>query len=124
MEHLVQIISHILANAIRSEPVRNALHQVLVEATTPTTSTAGLLDMKQLCKEFGISRATGNRLAREPGAPRHHVGGRLRFDLNEFRNWLAARGRKAAKVPPPSDEVIDVADLARRAGFHINGGAQ
>jgi hypothetical protein len=51
------------------------------------------LTIDELAHAERTSRATVRRLMRE-GAPVHFVGASPRFDLAEWRAWLAERGRR------------------------------
>jgi hypothetical protein len=83
----------------------------------------GLVDRRDAARALGISIATLDRLARD-GAPVRRVGARRRFDLDELRAWLEARGRRPAAATRPvhrrrDDDVDDddVVAMAEAAGI-------
>jgi hypothetical protein len=77
--------------ALLSEAVRVALAE-----RTPAPSSAPLVDRRELARLFAVSAATVTRLTAE-GMPCTHVGDSPRYDVEDVRAWLDARGRQGTR---------------------------
>ena len=105
------------AEAKRSE--LTALAIIHAEAKTATTAPEALAPpplatKAEAARALGISTGTLDRFVAS-GAPVHHVGDRRRFDLQELRGWLDARG--PSKRPAVESDPIDVGPALHRAGL-------
>jgi hypothetical protein len=76
-----------------------------------------LVDINTLAVALGVSRATIGRAKRDPAFPRHRVGARERFSVEEVRAFLDARGPRRA-----TEDNIDVSRVAAAGGLRVVGG--
>ncbi len=119
-----------IERAVRAvaEAERAHLHALLAIASAGAAKpaqgsdrTTTLLTRQQLARATGVSVATIGRL-RPPG---HAVGGRLRYDLDAVRAWLAARGQRPAPTNyVDHDDRVDVGVVARTNGLRVAGGTR
>ncbi len=86
----------------------------IVETPVQAPKTTGL-SKQQLRIAVGLSTSTIDRLDNE-GAPHIYCGDSRRYDLNEYRAWLAHRGKKPTKAKPGDANIGDVAQLAGLRG--------
>lgn len=110
---------------LRAEGDRIVATVAAMLADRAPTTEERLVSPNEAARACGVSRATWNRYAAEPGFPTHVVGARRRYRVTECRTWFAARGRRAAtaKVRPPAEDSIDTSRVLRRAGLRAVGGA-
>lgn len=69
-----------------------------LERANRTVAVLDNLTSAEIAKTLKISKATLSRFVRD-GMPVSFAGARRRFDLVAAKNWLAARGPKAAPKP-------------------------
>jgi hypothetical protein len=94
--------------------VVDELRPLLVAATASPSTPAARATLDDLARLESCSRATIRRLVAE-GAPVTHIGQSPRFDVQAFRAWLDARGRKGTTAKPSSGPIAGVRLLSRRA---------
>lgn len=114
---LIGLVLHAAIERIERDPalaarIRTALAPEDVRAPTPPK----LLRAREAARALSVSVATLNRAARQ-GCPHVVVGTGNRFDLAEVRAWFHGRGRAPVEKAAPDPDRIDVASVARRAGF-------
>jgi hypothetical protein len=111
-----------LADLFREPAIKEALG-ALIAPSEPVS--VGLVKAKVAAKAIGASITTFNRLAREPGAPCEMIGAQPRYDIEKFRAWLAARGKKPTTPSNQrSTDPIDVTSVLNRAGLRVVGGRE
>ena len=81
-----------------------------------------LLTLAAAAKCLGVSVATLRRC----GVRGQPVGNRERYDVDDVRRQLAARGRKPTTPvrPEPDEDGIDIEGVARRAGLRAVAGGR
>jgi hypothetical protein len=114
---LVNILSDAIAMAVTRPGVIEALRQAFATERAEVAKTEGLTKI-ELAKRLGKSTSTIDRLDREPGAPFHYVGDRRVYDLHLYSTWLAGRGKRPT-TPAPSNNEIDIDDVASGAGLRV-----
>ena len=82
----------------------------------PTPDGTRLLTKEELAKKIGKSKSTIDRLDRE-GAPHVFVGDTKRYDLEKYRSWLVARGKRPTTARAPVTATVDVSDVIEGAGL-------
>jgi excisionase family DNA binding protein len=124
-QSLSEQIADALELAVQRPRVIAALHAALRAVSAPSSvdpAPGSLVAKADAARALGISVSTVDRLARD-GAPVHHVGGRRRFDVAEFRTWLDSRGQRSPSAKPVKDS-IEVDDVLRGSGLRVAGGGR
>lgn len=112
---IVALLGEAIAFALRQPGVLDALREATAPTAPAVTPKTTGLTKKELGAALGKSVSSIDRLDRE-GAPHTFCGDTKRYDLEAYRTWLSARGKRPTKAAPPSNDV-DISDVADAAGL-------
>jgi hypothetical protein len=93
--------------------VYNAVDAAL-SARAPAPSTTPLVDKRELARVLNISAATVTRMTAE-GMPHIFAGASPRYEIDEVRGWLDARGRRGTLAKPSKRESLPGVRLLSRS---------
>ena len=108
----------VLVLTLTADDLRSIVREAVraeIGTSSPASATATTrVTLDELARLEACSRATIRRLVAE-GAPVTYVGQSPRFDVEAFRAWLEARGRKGTQAPAkmPGAPVAGVRLLSR-----------
>jgi len=117
---VAEILGAAFVLAAKQPDVVAAMRAVMVPVAPEAQKTTALTK-KELAVAISKSTSSIDRFDRE-GAPHTFVGDHRRYDLGEYKAWLAKRGKKPTRAP--KTDAVDVSDVVVSNGLRPSGEGQ